>query len=62
MLLSLSLVVLETRVHCRGSQPEFISSDFGAALTLLEDCNGSVKWHFANMPARISNVDMQKDK
>lgn len=51
--------LLETRVCCRCSQPEFISSDFGAALTLLEGCNGSVKWHFANTPARMSNVDMQ---
>lgn len=44
------------------SRPEFISSDFGATLTLLEDRNGSAKWHFANTPARLSNVDMQKDK
>lgn len=45
-------------------QREFISNDFGATLTLLEDCNGSVSVTLQTyqQAAGVSNVDTQEDK
>lgn len=41
---------------------ELIKSDSDGALKLVEYCNGSVKWHFANiMPAdcEVTNMIMK---
>ena len=44
---------------CHCSESEFIKSGSHSALKLGEYCNGSVKWHFANiMPADSEVTNM----
>lgn len=43
-------------MSCRRSKSELIKSDSDRALKLVEYCNGSVKWHFANIMPAFSEV------
>ena len=50
---------VDSKVCCRCSKSELINSDSDSALKLVEYCNGSVKWHFANViPADCEVANM----